>query len=1642
MKSTRTISTGTATGRAGQYNVGLSRLLMGLLLAGVAASSAFAAAQTEEEAFQEVETKGNWEYTIDVSDREPGLYNILVRARDEAGNVSLGGPYNVIVDPESDRPITSISYPQPNQAVGRRLFAVGTAQDDDSVKYVEVQINEAPPVRADGTDYWSALLTLDNLEDGVHTIRVRAFDENDVEGNLSETSFRLDTTQPVASATSHESGVLISRRTTISGTVDDANGVSSLVLYNGETRSTLRLRGGRDELPRFEFEIDPRDLEDGAYVWWLESEDRTGARGVTPFLFFVDTSPPELAILSPSEEDRVDAQLRFIGTVSDLVGVLSLDYELSTGETGSIPLTPGDPYWSLAVDLPAGSRGNVNATFTVTDVAENVRSERVRLAIDSAGDLPVVSIISPAEGDFAGSVLSGHISDDDTGAAVIYTVDGGEEQRVDLPELAGEGFAVPLPDLAPGNHEIRIRAIDTYGNEGDEIRRRFRVATPLPSISLTEVVRGETVDAYEPGFAIAANERVTVAGQVSAASGSTALPSRLNFFAGATGGNATVDATGRFTFAMPRSTEGGPVAIEIIYQNEAGSVSRTVGFATQLPEVEEGATAPSVASLLPRGLLVSAGDIVPDADLPAPGDFPILLGRGEQLPLFATQGRPSDATIEPAVDFLSVRTSGNTVVVSATGDGSVTGLRVSATVGGSTVASAPLSIRTEASGPSIELPSELVGRRFAEIGQIQIEASDASGVTAVETSVAFVPAEGEEPGSTSGQAAELVETEFVATPRLPSGDGAAILSVTATDASGVASRILVPIVLDRTPPALDILTPSTEDTINGTITLQGLLTDPAHVILAQATTTPPEREAPAAEPTTQTESADAETETGADTSDESATTDDTDPAGAPGGPAGPTIVDLGIGSLITYQVASGDTDGRVTINLSDSAGNTSQVAVNLRTDEAADLPVLELQVPTEGGLVQQEFRVSGVLLDDDAPQSVTFTIDDGEPITRDTDGTFDVDVSMADLADGDHTITIFGTDLEGVQSEPITRTFAISRSQPITAMSAPGIETFQRGIVQLVGTSADPNDVDLVEISTDNSASFQGAIGTTEWGYRLDTTLMDDGTHSILVRATDGAGETSLLSTTINVDNTPPLLELTEPSDGVSVSGSFIIDGRGDDAALEVVRLVAQPLGDDGDDSPAASPIELAEFSTTGPFAYEVNTTTLPTGWYNLRVEARDLAGNTNRISRNLLIQPASVQAAPEILVPPDGASLSHQFTVTVAAAPGTSEVTLLANDRPVTVIPLAPNGVGSVLVEPGTIPAGEVTLVAQQDGADDEGELLSVPHVVTLAELGPWITVGLEDTDVPFMSFVRDRPFLTGRAGYEIPLPEGEDRDTERARREILDTYAIERIEVSLDNGRSFSDARGAEEWQYRIETTELTDGQHNLVVRAVFANGESAVVRHAVVVDGRPPEVRLLEPQERGTFDESIRIVGVTTDENPLQDIAVVIREGDKARYAVPSFIQGLYIDAHALGATYFDIGAGLTFFDDNVRLQAQVGVAPPGRFSGLVMGAKLLANIASFPASFFFGPDLQWLSAALALGANFSYFTMSDEGIGFTDEGLVLAGMLAQLEFPIVSLPDLPVFNTFSLYTEAQLWFISSDVEAGTAFRLGFGVRTNVF
>jgi hypothetical protein len=243
-------------------------------------------------------------------------------------------------------------------------------------------------------------------------------------------------------------------------------------------------------------------------------------------------------------------------------------------------------------------------------------------------------------------------------------------------------------------------------------------------------------------------------------------------------------------------------------------------------------------------------------------------------------------------------------------------------------------------------------------------------------------------------------------------------------------------------------------------------------------------------------------------------------------------------------------------------------------------------------------------------------------------------------------------------------------------------------------------------------------------------------------------------------------------------------------------------------------------------------------------------------------------------------------------------------------------------------------------------------------------------------------------------------------------------------------------------------------MIVKATMLNGETAIERTIIQIDNTNPTIKLISPSAGGRYNQEMEFSGLSNDDVGLKDVKLTLRKGDKASYEVPSFIQGLYLDWKFWGATLFDIGAGLTFFDDNVKLQFQWGQFTQAqrelfsmtqmRYGGdNVMGVKILANIASIPFSYMFGRDWEWLSATVAVGANFSRFNESGSG-----KPQILSALVAQVEFPKISFPNMKMFSTFSLYTEVSLWFIPTDVQGGTIDidnmvpQISEGIRFNVF
>lgn len=763
-------------------------------------------------------------------------------------------------------------------------------------------------------------------------------------------------------------------------------------------------------------------------------------------------------------------------------------------------------------------------------------------------------------------------------------------------------------------------------------------------------------------------------------------------------------------------------------------------------------------------------------------------------------------------------------------------------------------------------------------------------------------------------------------------------------------------------------------------------------------------------------------------------------------------------------------DDAMSFEFYDAAGNkTMMEAWEFDIDNESDLPRAEIHVPEDMQVVTRDFEVSGVIYDDDGDSTVFYKIDNGSYKQVSVDEiymspasdpeykpntSFAIKIPLETMTDNEHTITLYAVDVNGVKGEEVTRTFRVSLEEPKGGIELPTIDTTVRGFVTISGWASDKNGIDRVQVSLDNGNSYNDAVGAEKWSYKFDTRAIPGGTQVVFIKVWDKYGIEGLYSSLINIDNDAPTLLLELPLDDSTTTGNLFFSGNVYDN-VEVTELYVTIRNLD-----RSSKADVRKIKIDRVIGEAMNIKDLSDGFYNVELTAKDKAGNVTNVSRNIRLDKARPPATVDLLYPLNGEHKNGVFTIYgQSEAEGELEIDMLklyVDNKFVEDTQITPSGFFKFDMSPEKISEG--THVYRVDTVLKTGAVISSrEQTVVYNPIGPWVTID----NFTYGDFATGRPYIKGQAGYSLSEDELLLSKTKSASPELkaaVQAKKVARIDVSFDNGKTFKQLSKNEQWMYRVENADMQEGYHFFLVRATMANGEVAITRTIVQIDNTSPTIRLIAPSVGGRYNQMLTMSGLAKDDVSLEDVTVSLRKGDKSSYEIPSFIQGLYLDFHFWGATLFDIGAGLTFFNDVVKVQFQYGQFTQSqrdavsdmfgdeptmlRYGGHVLGVKILANVAEIPFSYFFGHDFDWLYGAVAVGANFSWFTETNSG-----KPQILSALLAQIELPKVKLSNVKMFSSFSFYTEASIWFIPTDVSSSAEIKniipqISIGIRTNVF
>lgn len=1018
------------------------------------------------------------------------------------------------------------------------------------------------------------------------------------------------------------------------------------------------------------------------------------------------------------------------------------------------------------------------------------------------------------------------------------------------------------------------------------------------------------------------------------------------------------------------------------------------------------------------------------------------LGKNECLYSYVNVSAPYKVSVNSEQEGLSTEINGKTVLVKAKQEGIYEDVSLTITDSeGIEYESSKISFIADYSSPAVTVLSPENHAWLQDSVTISLDAKDPNGIKSVEYSIYdgsnWKKIEVDEKGAYS------IDASIKAFQ-----DGLLPLDIRVTDNSGKVTLKHLTMAKDTTAPVITTILPEPGASVNGKTLFVVKAEDNGRIVSGKCVL-----------PFT-AEVLEEETDTDTDTDTERET--DSEVPAIPETQKEPVVIDLGNKNVSALIIGTEEAplSSELYFSYTDAAGNVADYESRSYTiDLEADKPRVEIHLPEDDAVLITDFTVSGIIYDDDGDSYVWFSIDDQPPVrSKEAASNWSFDIKLEDLDDNEHTITVFAEDILGVRGDSVQKTIKVSREEPHGEVLTPTLDESLSGRIAVTGSASDGNGIKLVQVSIDNGNTWQDAVGTEEWSYSLDTRVIQDGTHVVFLKVWDNYDIQGLYSSLINIDNTAPDINLELPVDDMCLkTGTLTLSGHmSDNVSLSKLYVKIRNM----DLSQPEIPEELAykELDIEQILNCDIDISSLPNGFYNIEVTGEDAASNVTRVSRNVMIDSRAEPVVLNLLYPFDGEHISGNFSIygNAETEEQISNLSLLMDGKELTSTSITETGHYVFMLTPEQVSDGLHTYKVRTT-LNDGAVIYSAEQSFTYTSSGPWVAV----TGFVMGDFAIDRPFISGEAGYILTDAEIEalnSKETSKYEKKLIQQKSLEKVEISLDNGKSFSYVGNKPEWKFRIENDEYGEGSHHIIIRATMENGETAVTRTIFQIDKTSPEVKLITPNEAGRYNEKIDFAGLSSDDVSLRDVTLSLRSGDKSNYEVPSFIQGLYIDAHVWGVTLFDVGFGLTFFDDNVKLQFQYGQmmqeqfdfmrglfgngSQPLRYGGHVFGAKLLANIASLPFSYFFGPDLAWLSASFALGANFSLFTQTQ-----SNKPQILSAVLGQIEFPKITIKDRSMFSTFSLYTEVQVWFIPTDIDSAVEInsivpQISLGLRANVF
>lgn len=335
----------------------------------------------------------------------------------------------------------------------------------------------------------------------------------------------------------------------------------------------------------------------------------------------------------------------------------------------------------------------------------------------------------------------------------------------------------------------------------------------------------------------------------------------------------------------------------------------------------------------------------------------------------------------------------------------------------------------------------------------------------------------------------------------------------------------------------------------------------------------------------------------------------------------------------------------IVVTASDIAGNQGVAGpFNIWIDPESDLPVAGITNPAPNMYIPGNLNIVGTCIDDDGVKYVTIILDgDTEHAVRANGAEFwSYYLDTTGLTEGAHTISVYGTDINGLDGNVVSLTWNLNRHNPETVVNNPGVGDLVSGKFNLQGYVKDGNGIKSLEYSLDGGVHYEpvsikavkldtpdddGCTVHYSYSVPIDTKKYPDGPGICWFKGIDNAGTIGYFAFLYFIDNTAPDIKILSPEDKEVMNGVFSISGYAKDTN-GMVSLSWQWGNETGDfNLIAGNPYWTKEVSAIGVSGKS----------QKFIVTGVDVMGNVVTVTRDIPLDPEADKPVVTISNPMNG---------------------------------------------------------------------------------------------------------------------------------------------------------------------------------------------------------------------------------------------------------------------------------------------------------------------------------------------------------------------------------------------------------------------